>query len=254
MPHACNPARGNEKGRVEDGVKYVRSSFWAGRIFKNFEDLCHQANDWRDNTANRREHRSTHKIPILHFEEEKAALKAMNPAPYDTDELFTKVVPPNFMIVYETNRYSVPWTLVGIPVTVRVNDSAICVFYNEQLVAGHERSFKKQQQFCKPQHSQGLLDRKPGAGSVGWQLSQVRQIGEWADKYLDFIKSGNRSLKNEPQEWWPLPPSMAKRRSMSCRDLLERGIIGTPNLELLLKTTTSSKNQNPDPLIFQKNN
>lgn len=35
-PHACNPARGNEKGRVEDGVKYIRSSFWAGRRFVDF--------------------------------------------------------------------------------------------------------------------------------------------------------------------------------------------------------------------------
>jgi len=254
MPHACNPARGNEKGRVEDGVKYIRSSFWPGRTFKNFEDLCSQASDWRDNTANRREHRSTHKIPILHFEkEEKAALKATNPAPYDTDELFTRVVPPNFMIVYETNRYSVPWTLVGMPVTVRVNDSAICFFYNEQFVGRHERSFKKHQHFFKPEHAKGLLERKPGASNAGWQLTQVRQIGESAAKYLDFIKAGSRSLKNEAARIMALATIYGESAvNEACRDLLEHGIIGTPNLELRLKTSIANHEKNPDPLVFQK--
>ena len=41
-PHACNSAKGNEKGRVEDVIKYIRSSFWPGRKFTDFEDLCKQ--------------------------------------------------------------------------------------------------------------------------------------------------------------------------------------------------------------------
>ncbi|MGK5085469.1 IS21 family transposase, partial [Bdellovibrionota bacterium FG-1] len=50
QPYACNVAKGNEKGRVEDGVKYIRLSFWHNRNFKNFEDLCNQASQWRDDT------------------------------------------------------------------------------------------------------------------------------------------------------------------------------------------------------------
>lgn len=42
-PHACNPARGNEKGRVESGVKFIRSHFWSGRVFKDFDDICLQS-------------------------------------------------------------------------------------------------------------------------------------------------------------------------------------------------------------------
>ena len=103
-PHACNPARGNEKGRVEDGVRYMRTNFWPGRKFKDFEDLCAQANQWRDEFANKREHRSTRKIPALHFEaEEKQTLRSMNPHPYDTNEVFSRVVPPQFHVVYDTN-------------------------------------------------------------------------------------------------------------------------------------------------------
>ena len=61
-PHACNVARGNEKGRVEGLIKYIRSNFWAGRTFKDFDDLNAQAVAWRDQIANQREHRTTRRV------------------------------------------------------------------------------------------------------------------------------------------------------------------------------------------------
>src|SRR3990167_1970586 len=87
-PHACNPARGNEKGRVEDGVKLIRNNFWSGREFKDMADLHAQATVWMNGFCNEREHRSTRKMPRLHFEaEEKIALLPLNPHFYDTDEV-----------------------------------------------------------------------------------------------------------------------------------------------------------------------
>jgi len=231
-PHACNPARGNEKGRVEDGVKYVRSSFWAGREFKSFADICQQANDWRDNFANRREHRSTRKIPALMFEqEEKKALRPMNSHPYDTDEIFTRVVPPQFVITYETNRYSAPWTLVGMPVTVRTDDRSIRMYYHDKLVAGHERSYEKNKTFIKDQHSAGLAERKPGANAAGWKLSAIKQIGTNIALYLDLLKSGQRSLKHETSRLMALATIYGNKTvNDACGELLARGIVGSANL------------------------
>jgi transposase len=121
-PHACNPARGNEKGRVESGVKLIRNSFWSGREFKNLADLQGQATEWMNSSCNEREHRSTRKVPRLLFEaEEKEALLPLNHHPYDTDEILSRVVPPDFHVLFETNRYSVPWTLTGMTVTLRIN-------------------------------------------------------------------------------------------------------------------------------------
>src|SRR5262249_32246755 len=70
-PHACNVAGGNEKGRVEDLIKYIRMNFWPGRTFSDFDDLCKQSIVWRNNIANQREHRSTRRIVRLHFESEE---------------------------------------------------------------------------------------------------------------------------------------------------------------------------------------
>ena len=47
-PQVCNIARGNEKGKVESGVGYVKKNFLAGREFKDFADLERQLQAWKD--------------------------------------------------------------------------------------------------------------------------------------------------------------------------------------------------------------
>lgn len=104
-PHACNPARGNEKGRVEVGIKFIRSHFWSGREFKDFDDLCVQAILWRDQYLNLREHRSTRRIVRNQFEsEEKKNLRPINELKYDTDEILSRVIGPDFHINFESNE------------------------------------------------------------------------------------------------------------------------------------------------------
>lgn len=250
-PHACNPARGNEKGRVEDGVKYVRMSFWAGREFKDFEDLCRQANEWRDSIANQREHRSTRKVPRLHFEAvEKAVLRPMNEHSYDTREVLSRVVPPNFLIAYESNRYTVPWTLVGLTLTVRVGDKAIDIYYNDRKVAGHVRRYTKNMVYECSEHMKGLLERKPGASKEGWQIAAVKNIGPAMGDYLNLLRSGHRSIRNEVSRILALATVFGDVAvNATARDLLAHGVIGVDNLELALKRT--HEEIAPAPITFQ---
>jgi transposase len=249
-PHACNVARGNEKGRVEDGVKYIRGSFWAGRVFRDFDDLTQQAALWRDEIANRREHRTTRKIPILHFEaDEKAALSRLNPHPYDTDEVFSRVVPPSYHIHYDTNRYSVPWTLVGVSITIRVNDRAIQIFYNEKFVTRHERSYRKFQKVTTPDHEKGLLERKPGASRESSQIESLKGLGPAMAEYLRLLRSGTRSIRTEVARLLALSTVYGPTDLHDAtRELLKSGIVGVDNLELLLRSRHEP--QNPEPLSF----
>ena len=53
-PRPCRPARGNEKGRVERAIQYIRHSFFAARSFSNLEDLNLKARAWRDEIAHQR--------------------------------------------------------------------------------------------------------------------------------------------------------------------------------------------------------
>jgi transposase len=254
-PHACNPARGNEKGRVEDLIKYIRSHFWAGREFKDFEDLTKQAMVWRNQFANQRQHRSTHRIVRIQFEtEEKVALLPLNPSRYETDEILSRVVPPDFHVVYETNRYSVPWTLVGLTVTIRVHTQTLKIYYNERLVAAHERLYRKNQVVTLEKHRAGLLERKPGQARESWQLSAVKGIGPKMAEYIELLRSGSRSLRHELARILALSTIYGDAAlHEACEDLLKGGIIGVERLELLLKKRhpASKGNLKPEPLSFQ---
>ena len=50
----CAPARGNEKGRVERTIRYLRTSFWPARRFTDLDDLNRQAAAWVATVAHQR--------------------------------------------------------------------------------------------------------------------------------------------------------------------------------------------------------
>ncbi len=236
-PHACNVARGNEKGRVEDAIKYIRMNFHAGREFKDFEDLIIQSIIWRNQVANQREHRSTRRIVRLYFEsEEKKHLLPMNPSIYETDEIFSRVVGPDFHLIYETNRYSVPWTLVGMTITVRVNPDHFKIFYHDRIITSHPRSYKKNQVLTTESHRSGLLERKPGAGRDTWQVGAVKNIGPKMSEYIDLLRAGHRSLRTELKKILALATIYGEAAvHRACESLLADNIIGVEALEMVLK-------------------
>ena len=253
-PHACNVARGNEKGRVEDLIKYIRMNFWGGRSFVDFGDLTKQVYVWRNQTANQREHRTTRRVVRILFEsDEKAKLLALNPVPYDTDEIFSRSVTSDFHLQYETNRYSVPWTLVGMTITVRVNNQELKVYYNEKFICSHERSYLKNKVFTAEAHRAGLLERKPGATRETWQLGYVKSLGPRMAEYVELVRQGPRSLKYELSRLVALVTVYGEAMVLgACGECLGSGIVGVDNLELFLKRRhhPSNTNLNPEPIKF----
>jgi transposase len=251
-PYACTPASGNEKGRVEDGVKYIRSSFWSDRQFRDFPDLQAQCAEWLNGTANSREHRSTRRIPALVFKhEEYQHMLGMNPHPYGTDAVISKDVPPQFHLTYETNQYSVPWTLVGMVVTLRADDESIRIYYGGKLVSSHSRYYGKHKTFTLPAHQAGLLERKGGGDHHTWQLTLVKEAGESLAQYLKLISSGHRSLRSEVRRLVALITIYgAEAANQAASELLKRGIVGAESLEMLLKAQGVEEKQ-PKPLSFK---
>jgi transposase len=254
-PHACNVAKGNEKGRVENLIKYIRMNFWSGRQFTDFEDLTRQMIVWRNQTANAREHRTTRRVVKLFFEsEEKPKLLSLNPTPYDTDEIFSRNVTSDFHLQYESNRYSVPWTLVGMTITVRVNHQNVKVYYNEKFICSHPRSYLKNQVFTTEAHRAGLLERKPGATSrENWQLGYVKSLGPKMKEYIELVRQGPRSLKYELGRLVALVTIYGEAVVLdACSECLSSGIVGVDNIELYLKRKyhPSRVELQPEPITF----
>ena len=256
--HACNIARGNEKGRVENGVKLVKINFLPSRMFKDFDDLRLQACQWRDEAANLREHRATRKIPRFLFDhEEKAALHRANPIAYDTDEIYSERVRPDYHLIYETNQYSVPWTLVGNVVTVRVDADEIKVFYQNQFITKHKRSYKKHQApFTRPEHEAGLQERKPQGKNahIHWQIQTLESYGSPLKQYLKCLGQSHRSIRQEVSRLLALGTIYGTDALAETVELLLiRGTIGADQVELALKHRVKAKNEpvKPTPLSLK---
>ena len=72
-----------EKGRVENGVGYVKKNFLAGCEFIDFSAVQPAAQLWVDTVADVRVHRATRLRPVDMFEQERAHLKRLNPVGFD---------------------------------------------------------------------------------------------------------------------------------------------------------------------------
>ena len=137
----------------------------------------------------------TRKIPTLLVTEERPHLLPLG-EPYDTDEVRSVVVPPTFRVAFDGNRYSVPWRLVGKPLTLRADAETVTLWYGTHRVARHGRCWRRGVEVVLPAHADGLLATKPGA-QTQWQVQAVEQLGPAATRYLELIRAGTRSLRAE---------------------------------------------------------
>ena len=87
----CNVASSWEKGRVENGVGYVKKNFLAGQEFIDFSAVQPAAQLWVDTWADVRVHGATQRRPVDMFEEERAHLKRLRPVGFDLARVRTVV-------------------------------------------------------------------------------------------------------------------------------------------------------------------
>ena len=104
----CNVGRGNEKGRVENAVGYVKKNFLAGLEIPDFAALGPAARSWLETVANVRLHGETRKKPVELFEAERPCLLPLPVNPFDIATVSQQRASSQFRITLDTNRYSVP--------------------------------------------------------------------------------------------------------------------------------------------------
>jgi len=81
QPVACAVRPGSQKGRVENGVGYVKKNFLHGLDIPSGAALAPAAHLWLQETANTRLHGETHRKPIELFAEEKSARRPLPAVP-----------------------------------------------------------------------------------------------------------------------------------------------------------------------------
>jgi transposase len=159
----CNIGKGNEKGRVENAVGYVKKNFLAGLDIPNFTAVNPAACHWIDTVANVRIHGETRKKPIELFKEERSCLNALPENPFDIATVSQVRASSQFRITIDTNRYSVPAEYAGRRLTLKTYPDRLCIYCNDKLIARHIRSYDRYRDFEDPDHPRELLTRRKKA-------------------------------------------------------------------------------------------
>ncbi len=161
---ACAVAKGNEKGRVESGVGYVKKNFLNGLDIPHFAALEPAAKVWLNSIANLRTHGETRKRPLdLFQEQERAAMKPLNPNPYDIATIQQVRASSQFRITLDTNRYSVPSQYAGVRLILKIHPDHLSIYGNDKLIARHVRSYERHRDIENPDHSHELIRQRKNA-------------------------------------------------------------------------------------------
>ncbi|NCD17576.1 MAG: IS21 family transposase [Actinobacteria bacterium] len=160
---ACGVGKGNEKGRVENAVGYIKKNFLAGLDIPDFSAVNPAARIWMDTVANVRIHGTTHQPPVELFNVEKPAFDVAPERPYDTAVTRPARATNRFRVVVDTNRYSVPAEYAGQRLTIKLYPQRIFIYHNNNLIAQHARCYDRYQDFEDPDHPKALLAQRRAA-------------------------------------------------------------------------------------------
>jgi len=179
IPKACAPYRPRTKGKDERGVGYVKGNAIAGHQFRSFEHLRSHLQWWMREIADLRTHGTTGEAPMARFHrDERQALRPLPPkAPFLQVRELIRRVHADACVEVDTNRYSVPWRLIGERVTVIVADQAVRVLHAAEQVACHVQSRAR----CT-----AIVERAHLAGIVGSHMvHRARQRIQDSDRLIE---------------------------------------------------------------------
>jgi hypothetical protein len=159
----CNVGKGNEKGRVENGVGYVKKNFLAGLELPDFSALNPAARQWLDTVANVRLHSETRQQPVQAWHTERPSLRPLPLHPFDIATVSQVRASRQFRITLDTNRYSVPAHYAGQVLTLKTYPDRLCIYHGDQLIARHLRRYERFQDVEDPDHPKPLLAQRKKA-------------------------------------------------------------------------------------------
>ena len=160
-PRPVAVARGNQKGRVERHIDFIRKSFFAAREFTDVVDLNAQARQWCEGRAFDRRWPQDDSLTVRQaFAAEQPRLLAIPATGYALGQRLEVAVAKTPYVRFDWNDYTVPHTHVRRSLSVLADEQRVRIFDGITEVASHPRSFDRHQQIEDPSHLQGLIEHK----------------------------------------------------------------------------------------------
>lgn len=255
QPRACRPARGNEKGRVERAIRYIRESFFAARPFTTLQDFNRKARQWRDTIAHARPHPEEDRKTVAEsFQEEQPRLLPLPAHPFDeTDLAIPAFSQKRIYLRFDSNEYSIPPEAVGQVLGLLASDTTVRIFQGTTQIACHRRSYDRGERIEDPAHKDALLKEKRqarGASSSGRLVSLAPE----SETLLEAVFSRGESIAKETQKLLLLLDDYgAAPLRAAIQEALERKTPHTASVAYLLeKRRRSLKKSAPLPVDLSR--
>jgi len=180
LPKACRPYRARTKGKTERMVEYVKQHFFVRyRAFESLSHLNQLLEQWLQEEAIRRIH-GTYKAEVaVRFAEEQAQLMPLPAVRFDTAYRERRFVAWDGYVDVRGNRYSVPASLCGQAVTLRITLAGELVVYDgeDARIARHHLQPARAGWQTVPAHHAGLW--RTTLQVARRDLSVYEEEGQW---------------------------------------------------------------------------
>ncbi len=189
-PRACTVRMPQEKGKVENAIKYIRQNFLPLRQFTDLADVQQQMRHWLDKVANVRKHYTTGQRPV-------DRLQGLRPLPDllpDCRQVCSLLVHKDFGVRFDTNVYTVPPWAIGKHVTLKADTTQVSVYFKDRLITCHARCWDRRQRIELDIHKEQVK-------KIRKKLLRDRQIilflslGEVALQYLQQLTDSGLPIR-----------------------------------------------------------
>lgn len=168
------PGKGNDKGKVEGLVKFMRLNYLtpiphAPSIDALNAGLVERCLARQNERAGRHEQTIGERLIA-----DKAMFRELPATPFEACHKVAARVSSQALVRYRTNDYSVPTRYGYRDVLVKGFVDEVAIFCEGALIARHARSYARDDFIFEPRHYLALLEQKPGA------LDQAAPLQGWA--------------------------------------------------------------------------
>ena len=245
-PRPVAPGRGNEKGRVERAIRYVRTSFFPLRRSWDIDRLNEDAWVWcRDRAARRRWPQDRRRTVEQAFLEERSSLLSLPPEPFGCHEWIERQAQRVPYVSFDSNRYSIPHDRVARSLQLSVDTERVRIFDREQLIAEHRRSWGKGQVIETSKHLEALERDKREAQRQRGQDRLLRAVPR-AEELLRSLAKRQRHLSSAVRRLLELLAEVGVHElDEAIAEVLDRGTHHPEAVRLVLDRRRHERGQKP---------
>lgn len=250
-PQPCAVRRGNEKGKVERAIQYLRHGFFAARRYSSLADLNHQLAEWISTVAHARPvPGDPNKTTVANaLRVEQPALLKLPEHRFDCDLVTPVASGKQPYIHFDRNDYTIPPELVRKPLTLVASEHQVRVLDGGTEVARHARSYDRGRRIEQPSHLRALAEHKRTARELRGR-DRLRDACEHADAFLGALAHRGGTVGHHTVRLIKLLDSYgAAELDAALAEALSRGSAGAESVEHICEQRARARKQPPPVLL-----